>query len=77
MINGAGYLGAIMSGYVTGLMAESLGWGAVFLMLGGLAIVTLLAALMFWALDVRDIGRLELDESEGLLGGGKQLRPAA
>jgi OPA family glycerol-3-phosphate transporter-like MFS transporter len=50
----AGYLGAIISGYGVGAIADEHGWAAAFATLGGVAIVTLAAATLYWYLhDVR------------------------
>ena len=64
MINGIGYVGAILSGYVTGYMADQLGWGAVFLMLSAFAVITIIASIIFWILDIRDIKAVEDTQEE-------------
>ncbi|MFB6249010.1 MAG: hypothetical protein ABEL97_10620, partial [Salinibacter sp.] len=47
-IDGAGYVGAILSGWAVGWIAESLGWNWVFIALSGVAGLTLLAAMIYW-----------------------------
>jgi OPA family glycerol-3-phosphate transporter-like MFS transporter len=50
----AGYLGAIISGYGVGAIADEHGWSAAFATLGAVAVITLAAAALYWYLhDVR------------------------
>ncbi|MBW3623517.1 MAG: MFS transporter [Armatimonadetes bacterium] len=47
-IGGAGYFGALLSGYAVGALAERSGWNAVFLALSGVAGITLITAVYYW-----------------------------
>jgi MFS transporter, OPA family, glycerol-3-phosphate transporter len=50
----AGYLGAIISGYGVGAIADEHGWSAAFGTLGGVAVLTFAAGALYWYLhDVR------------------------
>jgi sugar phosphate permease len=44
IIQSAGYAGAIAAGYVTGVLADSLGWGALLVLLSGIVVLVLITA---------------------------------
>lgn len=48
LIDSAGYLGAVFSGYGIGWVAQTHGWSAAFRLLAGAAALTLLAAALYW-----------------------------
>jgi OPA family glycerol-3-phosphate transporter-like MFS transporter len=48
LIDCAGYLGATLSGYAIGSVAQDHGWQASFLVLAGVAVLTLLATSAYW-----------------------------
>jgi OPA family glycerol-3-phosphate transporter-like MFS transporter len=48
LIDSAGYFGAVVSGWGIGKIAETRGWGAAFLFLAGVALITMLAAIAYW-----------------------------
>jgi OPA family glycerol-3-phosphate transporter-like MFS transporter len=47
-IDGAGYAGAILSGWAVGWVAQHLGWSWVFIALAVVAALTLVAAIIYW-----------------------------
>jgi OPA family glycerol-3-phosphate transporter-like MFS transporter len=49
LIDGAGYFGAVLSGFGIGAIAQTRGWSAAFAFLAVAAILTALAAGVFWA----------------------------
>ena len=51
MIDGAGYLGAILSGYGVGKLVEHYSWSTSFQALAGVAALTTVAALVYWILQ--------------------------
>ena len=65
IINGAGYLGATFSGFVLAMTDSGSGWGPVFLLLALLTVASMLAFILFWYIDVRDINRTEMRHSQG------------
>ncbi len=48
LIDGAGYTGGMLSGWGVGALAERMGWPAAFTTLGGVAVATLVAGLVYW-----------------------------
>lgn len=52
-IDGIGYLGGILAGEPIGKIAEKQGWNAAFLTLTGVAVVSCLAAVVYWVLQAR------------------------
>ncbi len=48
LIDGAGYLGSVLSGVGIGVLAEQVGWNAVFLALAGIAVATSVIAFFYW-----------------------------
>jgi len=67
IINGAGYIGAILSGVVTGSAADSGGWYVVFIILTGIAIFATLIQLLYWIIDLKEINAIKGPEGERLL----------
>lgn len=55
IINGAGYVGAILSGVVTGVAADGSGWGLVFVILTVMAAVSMVFQVLYWFFDLRDM----------------------
>jgi OPA family glycerol-3-phosphate transporter-like MFS transporter len=51
LIDGAGYFGAILSGFGVGRVADIHGWPMAFRLLAGVAGLTLLAAALYWAYE--------------------------
>jgi OPA family glycerol-3-phosphate transporter-like MFS transporter len=51
LIDGAGYLGAILSGYGIGALAQNHGWSMAFFALAGIAGLTAVAAIVYWILQ--------------------------
>jgi OPA family glycerol-3-phosphate transporter-like MFS transporter len=51
LIDGAGYVGAILSGSGVGRVAEYYGWPVAFQLLASVAALTLLAAALYWAYE--------------------------
>ena len=58
IINGAGYIGAILSGVVTGVAADGSGWSLVFVILTVMAIISMGFQALYWVFDLRDMRRL-------------------
>jgi len=54
IINGAGYIGAVLSGTITGIAADSSGWPLVFVILTGMAFVSMAFQALYWFLDLRE-----------------------
>ena len=48
LIDGAGYLGAILSGYGIGSLAERYGWQKAFISLAAVAGITTVATVVYW-----------------------------
>ena len=48
MIDSAGYIGSILSGWGVGIVAERFGWSSVFVLLSGIGLITAVAALVYW-----------------------------
>ena len=48
LIDAAGYLGAVFSGYGIGGLAQVFGWPTVFLVLAGAAVLTALVTVLYW-----------------------------
>jgi len=48
LIDGAGYTGAILSGWAVGWIAQHFGWSWVFIALAVVAALTLIAAVVYW-----------------------------
>jgi MFS transporter, OPA family, glycerol-3-phosphate transporter len=48
LIDSAGYLGAVLSGYAVGAVVETSGWTTAFRALALIAVVSLIAALAYW-----------------------------
>lgn len=55
IINGAGYLGAILSGVVTGIAADGSGWSLVFIILTVMSLVSMAFQALYWGFDLRDL----------------------
>lgn len=53
LIDGTGYLGAALSVYVVGSLAEDYGWAAAIWTLAGVAAATMLAGLIYWSRQER------------------------
>lgn len=48
MVDSAGYIGSILSGWGVGAVAQRFGWNAVFILLAIVAFLTALAAVLYW-----------------------------
>jgi len=57
LIDTAGYLGAVLSGWGIGSIAERAGWAIAFRTLAGVACGALVATLIYCALQIFSIGR--------------------
>ncbi len=60
LFDSVGYFGGILSGVGVAMLAQRLGWNAVFLTLGGVTVVTLIAAILYWKFHE---GKVELAEN--------------
>jgi OPA family glycerol-3-phosphate transporter-like MFS transporter len=54
LIDSAGYLGALFSGWGVGKLANSYGWGGTFIILGVVSVVVLITGFFYWFLYERD-----------------------
>jgi OPA family glycerol-3-phosphate transporter-like MFS transporter len=51
LVDSAGYFGGLLSGWAVGAVAQRLGWNAVFLALAVVAVLTLIAAMLYGRLE--------------------------
>jgi OPA family glycerol-3-phosphate transporter-like MFS transporter len=58
IINGAGYIGAILSGVVTGVAADGSGWSLVFIILTFMAVISMGFQALYWVFDLRELRSL-------------------
>lgn len=56
LIDSAGYFGGLLSGYGIGSLAQHYGWNTVFMALGGVGLVTAIAAVVYWVAYERGLG---------------------
>jgi len=55
IINGAGYIGAVLSGVVTGVAADGSGWALVFIILTVMAGISMIFQALYWLFDLWDM----------------------
>jgi OPA family glycerol-3-phosphate transporter-like MFS transporter len=66
LVDGTGYLGGVLAGYVMGRLAVAFGWGGVFVTLAAVAALAALGAAYLYALIVRPAPGTAPSESAGL-----------
>ena len=64
LVDSAGYLGAILSGHTVGWIAQKYGWKMAFGGLAGICCTAILAGIVYWLIQEREMNLAEVLSSE-------------
>jgi sugar phosphate permease len=64
LVNGFGFIGALVSGSAAGAVADESGWSGVFTTLSIVAAVSAVASMLYWVLDARAVAKRQANVVE-------------